>query len=399
MSLQVNESGNTVSDVSNLTGVPENRIINVTINKLPARTWNRLKMNEAVVQNVEVPVAKTYDEKVGKHTGINLGNGLELHQADENEKKLFDNIETALGSDMDKLGVHFPAEVISNVEQAESMYQGVSNEKEDQTAESTKNRAILNLTSDGHYGRYFLRIKKNSYMNLAVYCTTKENETEPFFLQLKIYAEENARLDLSVVQTIGKNLQVFSDIGGILEKNAAVDLVKMELGGKEVYSGAYMDLKGDTSSFKAHIGYLGQEKQRLDMNYVARHHGKKTESLMESSGVLSDEALKLFRGTIDFIKGCPGSVGNEKEDVLLLGDDVVNQTIPLILCEEEDVEGNHGASIGELDEKTLFYLMSRGFTKEAAQQMIARARLDAVANQIMEPSLREKTLKYLEERQ
>ena len=257
----------------------------------------------------------------------------------------------------------------------------------------------MNLTSDGHYGRYFLRIKKNSYMNLAVYCTTKENEEEPFFLQLKIYAEENARLDLSVVQTTGKNLQVFSDIGGILEKNAAVDLVKMELGGKEVYSGAYMDLKGDTSSFKAHIGYLGQEKQRLDMNYVARHHGKKTESLMESSGVLSDEAFKLFRGTIDFIKGCPGSVGNEKEDVLLLGDDVVNQTIPLILCEEEDVEGNHGASIGELDEKTLFYLMSRGFTKEAAQQMIARARLDAVANQIMEPSVREKTLKYMEERQ
>ena len=45
------------------------------------------------------------------------------------------------------------------------------------------------------------------------------------------------------------------------------------------------------------------------------------------------------------------------------------------------------------------YLMSRGFTKEAAEKMIARARLDAVAGQIKEPSIREKTLKYLEERQ
>ena len=236
-------------------------------------------------------------------------------------------------------------------------------------------------------------------MNAAVFCTSKENETELFFLQLKIFAEENAHLDLTVVQTMDKKTKVFSDIGGILGKNASVDLVKMELGGKEVYFGAYMDLKEDSSSFKAHIGYLGEEKQRLDMNYVARHHGRKTESLMESSGVLSGEAFKLFRGTIDFVKGCPGSVGNEKEDVLLLGDDVVNQTIPLILCAEEDVEGNHGASIGELDEKTLFYLMSRGFTKEAAEKMIARARLDAVAGQIKEPSIREKTLKYLEERQ
>lgn len=391
MSLQVKEAKNTAS--------ADSIIQNITINRLPARTWNHLKMNEAVVKNVEVPVAGTYDEKVGKHTGINLSDGLEIHLADESEKKLFDSIETALGSDMDKLGEHFPVEVISTVEQDESIYNGENNGKENKTAELTQNHVILNLTSDGHYGRYFLQVKKNSHMNVAVYCTTKENETEPFFLQLKIYAEENSKLDLAVVQTIGKSQQVFSDIGGLLEKNAAVELVKMELGGKEVYSGAYMDLKGDTSSFKAHIGYLGEEKQRLDMNYVARHHGKKTESLMESSGVLSDEAFKLFRGTIDFVKGCPGSVGNEKEDVLLLGDDVVNQTIPLILCAEEDVEGNHGASIGELDEKTLFYLMSRGFTKEAAQQMIARARLDAVANQIMEPSVREKTLKYLEERQ
>lgn len=357
--------------------------MNVTINKLPTRTWNHLKMNEAFVKNVEIPLAKTYEEKVGKHTGINLGSGLQLHPAKEHEKNIFDSIETALGKDMDQLGENFPVEVIE------------SGEEENPEA---GNAAILNLTADGHYGRYLLHVKENSQMNVAVYCTSKEKEAEPFFLQLKILAEENAKLNLTVVQTMGKTLRVFSDIGGVLEKNAAVDLVKMELGGKEVYSGAYMDLKGDTSSFKAHIGYLGEEKQRLDMNYVARHHGKKTESLMESSGVLSGEAFKLFRGTIDFIKGCPGSVGNEKEDVLLLGDDVVNQTIPLILCAEEDVEGNHGASIGELDEKTLFYLMSRGFTKEAAQKMIARARLDAVAGQITEPSVREKTLKYLEER-
>ena len=95
--------------------------------------------------------------------------------------------------------------------------------------------------------------------------------------------------------------------------------------------------------------------------------------------MLNGNAFKLFRGSIDFVKGCAGSVGNEREDVLLLGDDVVNQTIPLILCAEEDVEGNHGASIGELDEKTLFYLMSRGFTKEAAEAMIAGARLEAIA--------------------
>ena len=84
--------------------------MNMTINRLPAITWNRLKMNEAFVPDVKIPVAGTYEEQLGKHAGINLGSGLELHQADENEKQLFDSIETALGKDMDKLGENFPVE-------------------------------------------------------------------------------------------------------------------------------------------------------------------------------------------------------------------------------------------------------------------------------------------------
>ena len=92
------------------------------------------------------------------------------------------------------------------------------------------------------------------------------------------------------------------------------------------------------------------------MNYVALHEGKKSVSEIRTNGVLHENARKLFRGTIDFKKGAAGAVGNEKEDVLLLDDDVVNQTIPLILCAEEDVEGNHGATIGKLDEDLVFYL-------------------------------------------
>ena len=72
---------------------------------------------------------------------------------------------------------------------------------------------------------------------------------------------------------------------------------------------------------------------------------------MTADGVLQGGAKKIYRGTIDFKNGSAGAVGDEKETVLLLSDDVVNQTIPLILCSEEDVQGNHGASIGKLDDE------------------------------------------------
>ena len=58
----------------------------------------------------------------------------------------------------------------------------------------------------------------------------------------------------------------------------------------------------------------------------------------------------------------------------MLGDDAVNKTVPLILCAEENVEGTHGATIGELDADTLFYFESRGIDQTAARSTSWRAR-------------------------
>ena len=80
---------------------------------------------------------------------------------------------------------------------------------------------------------------------------------------------------------------------------------------------------------------------------------------------------------------------------MLLGDGVVNQTIPLILCGEEDVEGNHGATIGRLDEKMLFYLASRGKPEEAARSLLASARIEAVVALLPE-ALAEEAHNYME---
>ena len=108
-------------------------------------------------------------------------------------------------------------------------------------------------------------------------------------------------------------------------------MVHIFLGGGKIYQGCQTELLGNESSLQSDIGYLLQDDQRLDMNYVALHEGKRTNSEINASGVLKDASSKLFRGTIDFQHGSAESVGAEKEDVLLMGDDVVNQTIPLIL--------------------------------------------------------------------
>ncbi|MCD7806859.1 MAG: SufD family Fe-S cluster assembly protein, partial [Lachnospiraceae bacterium] len=87
--------------------------------------------------------------------------------------------------------------------------------------------------------------------------------------------------------------------------------------------------------------------------------------------------------------------GNEKEEILLLGERQVNQTIPLILCKEEDVEGNHGATIGRLPEQVLFYLGTRGIPAQAAEDLIASARLEAVCARIPDEKVQQTVRAFL----
>lgn len=167
---------------------------------------------------------------------------------------------------------------------------------------------------------------------------------------------------------------------------------RLVLSGGEIYDNCSVILEGEGAEFGANIGYSIALGDKLDINCEAIHLGKKTNSEIYASGVLFKGADKLLRGTIDLRHGCKGAVGNEMEDVLLMDEDVRNRSVPVILCSEEDVVGNHGATIGELDESLVYYLESRGMEKESIYDMMSKARVDAVIRRLPDAALRDELL-------
>lgn len=384
--------------------------LNMTVNRLPARTWNWLKMNESRLSGIKID---------GKHQikAARTANGVAWYTAEdcvenssENVAKdridameIWSKIETGMGPDMDRL-----ADGGADVLAADSR----SRDAELQNNEPEP--AVLDFAyapGEHSYNQIRLYAEPDSVLNVAVILRSTESghNTQPnqgtpdgdqaenglSAVQFKLYAERGAKIRLYMVQLLDEGVTCLSDIGGVCEQDASVELIKLELGAGKLYAGAMMDLKGDSSAFHAQIGYTGTKTQHLDMNYTARHRGKKTDSLMNVTGVLEDQAFKLFRGTIDFVSGCADSKGAENEDVLLLGEEVINQTIPLILCGEEHVEGAHGATIGRLDDKILFYLGSRGIPRDEAQRLIAQARIDALSSQIPSEEIRHRVQSFI----
>ncbi|MFR2246384.1 MAG: SufD family Fe-S cluster assembly protein [Eggerthella lenta] len=58
---------------------------------------------------------------------------------------------------------------------------------------------------------------------------------------------------------------------------------------------------------------------------------------------------------------------------------VANRTVPVILCDEDDVAGNHGATIGHVRPEQLFYLASRGISPEDAERLFITASFEEAA--------------------
>lgn len=351
-----------------------NQGLDMKINILPAKTWNWLRMNESEVKQVKADRQALCREEVP--------DGVHVDSTGVLTEKM-DAIETGMGADMDRLAL-----VSGFAPKTYRIKAGAAEE----------NPLRLNFFYENGFQALDLIdlvAEEDSSMTVIMDYSSKQDAEGLCSMRTRIRAEKNARVRLVQINRLGKGFLCLNDVGAVCSENARVELVHIFLGGGRIYQGCKTRLWGDGSSLQADTGYLLGKGQHLDMNYVALHEGKKTDSMTNASGVLQDNAFKLFRGTVDFQKGSSESCGLEKEDVLLMGDDVVNQTIPLILCAEEDVQGSHGASIGEMDEEMLFYMRARGISEQEAYALMARAKIEAVCQKIPDEKSRWLVREYM----
>ena len=197
----------------------------------------------------------------------------------------------------------------------------------------------------------------------------------------RIVVEAGAKLHLIEMLGVNEGKQHLESVGLEIHQDAAVDVKQYALGGSTIGLGLTANLVGAQARLDLNNRYHATHEETLDINHLVRMRGTSTRALLTESGVLNEAAKKTLRATIDLVRGAKDAQGNEIETVMILGDDVVNKTMPAILCDEDDVAGNHGATIGSVSPEQLDYLAARGLSHQAAEQMFIRALFeDAIIN-------------------
>ena len=216
----------------------------------------------------------------------------------------------------------------------------------------------------------------------------------------EIYVDvaEGAELSLIYIQLAPTDAPAASRIHANVARGGLFSCTLIEAGAAHTASELRVTLAGDEARADVWGLYFGDEERKIDLNYIIRQEGRRTDANMQVRGALLDRSVKTFRGTLDFVQGARGSVGKEDEEVTILSPHARNRSVPLMLSHEGDVDGHHAVSIGRMDEDKLFYLMSRGLDERAAQQLIVEASFDPVLARIESEELRTEIGSYLERR-
>lgn len=232
-----------------------------------------------------------------------------------------------------------------------------------------------------------IKSEKNSVLNVILNYSKKL--TSDFRSSLiRVKALENSTINLFIIQT-EENKKAVESIVSEVEENAVFNLYQYEVGSVELYSNYKANLTGENSTVNVNSIYFGYEMNELNLLYDIFHIGENTNSNIIVNGALRDKSYKNFKSTLDFKEGSRGSAGSEEEYAVLLSDDVLAVSVPVLLAHEDDVQGNHAASAGKIDSELLFYLMSRGLDQHQAEYMIILSKFSKAIDAIEDSELRE----------
>lgn len=215
---------------------------------------------------------------------------------------------------------------------------------------------------------------------------------------IRLLAKENANVNITIVNLLNNSSNNFDSIENVLQENANVNYTIIDIGAKNSVSNYYSNLIGNGAKNDLKTIYLGTGNQVKDINYIAHTRGEKTEIDIDVQGALKDFSKKNFKGTIDFKKGCKNAKGNENEYCMMLSETAKSIALPMLLCTEDNVEGNHSTSSGKVEPEILFYIMSRGISYKEAIKLITRARFGKIIERIQNEELKQEIFAQIDRR-
>lgn len=245
----------------------------------------------------------------------------------------------------------------------------------------------INAANMGQFERTLIIAEEGSYVHYVEGCTAPVYTTDSLHSAVvEIIVKKGARVRYTTVQNWSKNVYNLVTKRTRVEEEGVMEWTDGNLGSKVTMKYPSVILAGR----KAHgevlsIAYAGSG-QHQDAGGKAIHLASETTSQIISKSISRGGGRTSYRGLVLVHPNAKGAKSKVVCDALLLDETSRSDTYPDMKIDAQEVQIEHEASVSKIGDEQLFYLTSRGISKEQAQSMIV--------NGFIEPIVKELPLEY-----
>ena len=246
-------------------------------------------------------------------------------------------------------------------------------------------------------------VNENTKIKLRVEAGAKASITEIFYEvgpNVNVETDFEAEAGACVDYFSFKNNQTGGNAGYAcemrLEKNAHLTARNLVIGQGQMKFSQNIYLQGKNAALEMKNVIINSSSKIHDYRFFITHKAEQTVSQMTNFGICN-RLSKLNIATDGIIvKGAKGTDLKQKNKGLILDEKSVIAASPWLEINEHDCLASHGASIGAIDDDELYYLMSRGLTREQSEKLIVGGFMNPLLSEVPEGKLRQYLLEWID---
>jgi Fe-S cluster assembly protein SufD len=214
----------------------------------------------------------------------------------------------------------------------------------------------------------------------------------------EIVAGDNAFIEHVKLQDETGAAYHMATIAGEFGRASNVNVHSFALGAKLSRNNIRTKLAGEGLECILNGLYLTRDEQLADHHMIVEHAQPHCASHEYFNGILDDKSKGVFHGRIYVHPIAQKTDAKQTNKNLLLSDDATADTKPQLEIYADDVKCTHGATIGQLNDESIFYLRTRGIPEDAARRMLIHAFAGEIVERVKCAPVREELDKLVWDR-
>ena len=204
---------------------------------------------------------------------------------------------------------------------------------------------------------------------------TKEIELDSFD-DLSIELINDSTLNLKLLNFDEKDQLSFKAKIG---KNSHLIVTFADFAKGDISLKTTIDLLEENASCDWHLATLGSANSKKHFDISFNHEVGHTFADMNNYGVARDKSNIIFSGVNHIKEHASNSKTIQNAKIIVFDKEASGQASPILRIDENNVQASHAAIVGQLNNDHMFYLMSRGLTKEEAKMIITLGYLQPIS--------------------